>query len=64
MAFKSPVTSRYIPSLYHNPETPEDVDTKKLPPMRELFILRNRKFESRNKWLGIRDWGLGIRSDW
>ena len=63
MAFKSLVTSRYIPSLYHSPETPEDVDMKKLSPMRELLILRNRKFESRNKWLGIRDWGLGVTGD-
>ncbi len=22
------------------------------------------KFESRDEWLGIRDWGLGVTSDW
>ena len=22
------------------------------------------KFESRYEWLGIRDWGLGVTSDW
>ena len=34
-----------------------------------IFMRRNPeprtpKFESGDKWLGIRDWGLGASSDW
>ena len=25
---------------------------------------KRRKFESRDKWLGIRDWGLAVTGDW
>ena len=46
---------------------------------REIFVIRGqmvdvwkseaenllcKKFESRDEWLGIRDWGLGVTSDW
>ena len=29
-----------------------------------FFVGKWAKFESRDEWLGIRDWGLGVTSDW
>ena len=28
-----------------------------------FFVGKWAKFESRDEWLGIRDWGLGVTSD-
>ena len=40
---------------------------KKDPSAALGMTLRERdphKFESRDEWLGIRDWGLGVTGDW
>ena len=29
-----------------------------------MVFTKGGKFESRYEWLGIRDWGLGVTSDW